>query len=61
MSYIVLLAPEFKKKCTISVCGTIEVTACVLVVPCSGSKESMKSRFGCKGMSPGWIMSALPA
>lgn len=25
-----------------------------------GSKVSMKSRLGCKGIRPGWIMSAFP-
>lgn len=28
--------------------------------PWKGSKVSMKSRLGCRGISPGWIMSAFP-
>lgn len=50
-------------KCTKLVCvgSTPVAIGGALWLPCSGSKESMKSRLGCKGMSPGWIMSAFPA
>lgn len=38
-----------------------KLTGGIVLAPCRGSKVSMKSRLGCSGMRPGWIISALPA
>lgn len=38
-----------------------KLTRGIVLAPCRGSKVSMKSRLGCSGMRPGWIISALPA
>lgn len=45
----------------ISLCSSTAAVGGALRLPWSGSKESMKSKLGCKGMSPGWIMSAFTA
>lgn len=53
-------ALDYCKVYTISLCSTTAAMGGALRLPCSGSQESMKSKLGCKVMSPGWIMSAFP-